>query len=89
MAHGDNVKRTILDAALKTWPDVSYRAVGKAADMTHSNVFYHFPDGLEDAVIEHAHAVGDRKMIQKLIVSEHESTAHMNAEAKASWFEGV
>jgi AcrR family transcriptional regulator len=79
--HGQRVKADILAAGVTLWRGgaecVTARAIGRALDMTHSAVLYHFDNAaaLKDAVAAHAVAVGDTVVVPLLIVSGHQTAA--------------
>lgn len=78
--HGERVKASILTTGLNLWRNgerVTARAIGRALNMTHSAVLYHFggADGLHDAVARHAVSVGDAIVVPQLIVAKHAAAA--------------
>lgn len=69
-------KEKILDAAIKTWPDLRLQVVAKEAGVTHPNILYHFPNGtLRDAVAEHAVKTDNSSIILQLFAEGHKAVS--------------
>ena len=86
-SHGDKIKRSILDAGLTVWPDVTWRSVAAVTGLTHPAIGYHFPNNtLKDAVAQHAIDTENVGVIRQMIVSEHPLSAGLD---RAKWFKGI
>ena len=72
MSKSAATRKKILDAGLRSWPDVSSRRVGDESGLTHSAVLYHYPaNSLRDAVAQHAIDVRDVRVLRFLFAEEH------------------
>ena len=93
-SHGERVKASILKCGLKLWRDdaatVSARRIGKALDMTHSAVLYHFGgvDGLKAAIAAEAVRLGDTVIVPQLIASRHPAAASLSATDRRRFLAG-
>ncbi len=78
--HGSNVKRKILDAAVKLWPNASARKIADDIGVTHGAVLYHFDGstGLQNAIADHAVCFGHSKIIVHLCSINHPAVAQMD-----------
>lgn len=79
----------ILDAGLKLWPNVTPTTVSKATGISQPNVFYHFPEGLADAVAAHAVKVGDSHVIVQLMASGHAAVENLSPSDRIRHFNAI
>lgn len=77
MKKGDNLRKRILKAGLKLWPNVTVCNVARELGITHPNVSYYFKGKLKDAVIKHALEIGDSKIIAQLILNDDKAVRMM------------
>lgn len=87
MSHGKEIKKSILQAGLALWPNVTARGIGRRLDMTHSNVLYHFDtaDKLVSAVASYAVEIGEIRVIVQLIVAKHAAIGGMKSADRAKY----
>lgn len=85
MADKAALKKSILDAGVALWPNVTARAIAKEIQTSHTKVLYHFCDiaGLKDAVARHAVETGNSPVIAQLIAVRHPAVARMSDAAAA------
>ncbi|MAK38195.1 MAG: hypothetical protein CMC15_18695 [Flavobacteriaceae bacterium] len=85
-----NTKLKILNAALKTWPDVRARTVADKVGLTHAAVLYHFKNqNFRDCVAEHAVKTGCSRVIVSLIAMSDKSVKNLTSEERQKHFESV
>lgn len=87
----NDIKKRILNAALEQWPNINVRAIGRAVDMSHSAVLYHFGDAykLKCAIVDYAIERGESNIIVQLIARNHPAIQSMSPEDKQRHFEAV
>lgn len=92
--HGERVKAAILDCGVKLWradpASVSARAIGKALDMTHGGVLYHYgtADALKLAIADEAVRIGDPVVVPMLIAAKHPAIANLPGVDRARYLAG-
>ena len=79
--HGDRVRANIIATGLRLWPQTSARAIGRALDMSHMNVLYHFNggDGLQAAIAAAAIEQRNSRIIRQLIANDDPAIASLSA----------
>jgi AcrR family transcriptional regulator len=87
MADKAALKRSILDAGVAMWPDVTARSIARQIGTSHTIVLYHFRDivGLKAAIAEHAVLTCDSRVIAQLIATKHPAVDSMPAETIARY----
>lgn len=87
MTHSKKKKHQILVAGLAMWPDVSARAIGRAINLSHSAVLYHFgnSEALAMAIARYAIEVEASKVVVQLLASDHPSVAGMDVELRQQY----
>lgn len=87
--YGKDVKEKILETALKVWEEnttnLSIKEVATRLGMNHANVYYHFPQGLQDAVAEYALEKNNIKVVTSLIVSGHHLAEKLSPSEKLEY----
>lgn len=82
-----NTKEDILSTGVSMWLEnpmtVNAHAIAKKMGMTHGAVMYHFPDGVRDAVADHAVKTGNTNIICQLIASGHKAVNNLTAMERA------
>lgn len=93
-ATGDRRRSQILQAGLdmarSTGLDhITARAIGLRLRISHTAVYYHFPeiDGLRTAIAEYAVSSNDAPMIARLILDRHSAVALFSSEQRTAFLE--
>lgn len=79
MKKGEVMKKKILDAGVKLWPNVTAREIARRIGADHPLVIYHFGSGLMDAIASHAVDTGNSRVIAQLIATKHKAVRKMDA----------
>ena len=89
-SHGDKTRKKILEAGVKIWPDITLSKVGRAANLTHAAISYHFPTHeLRDHIAEHAVKTGVSRVIVQLITENHPAVADLSEGERSAHFFAV
>lgn len=84
MSYGDTVKKTILDAGLKLWPNAKTADISKETGMNRPTICYHFKASeLSDAIACHAVTVQDLNVVAQLIASRHPVAQHISPDLRS------
>lgn len=87
--YGKNVKTKILDKALRIWVrnpnEFTIKNVAIALGMNHSNIYHHFPNGLFEAVAEHALKKKNVKAVSRLIALGHPAADKLAPSERAEY----
>lgn len=84
MKKGEDLKKKILKAGLKLWPNVTVCNVAREVGISHPNVSYYFKGKLKEAVIKYAIEIKDSKVIAQLILINHRAVKSMSEKDRAA-----
>jgi AcrR family transcriptional regulator len=91
--YGSDVKDKILNKALKMWEqdhnNLTVMGVAKALGMNHANIYHHFPEGLKDAVAEHAVQTKNTRIVARLIALGHPATDQLCPTERAEYLSNL
>lgn len=85
--HSKRKRQEILIAGLAMWPNVSARAIGRAVNLSHSAVLYHFHNSeiLAMEIAKYAIETEASKVIVQLLASDHPSVEDMPVDMRQKY----
>lgn len=88
-----DTKDKILNAGIDMWLEnplsVTANGIASKIGLTHGTVLYNFPNGVRNAVAEHAVKIGNSRIIVQLIALNHESIITLSAIEKSKHLKSV
>lgn len=90
---GNKTKDRILQAGIEMWlkdsSSVSANAISKHCKITHGTVLYHFPEGVKDAVAQHAVNIGNSRIIVELMGQGHPAVENLSPSERSRHFKAI